>query len=562
MATAAQRQATARAALPRLARLAVRVTRDPSWARSQAAIARDLLATRRSAEGWKQSRPRTPERGRVLIVSLSDFVYQLKLESVLGTALRLEGLRPVVLTHRGTRWAVPYFRAFGIDDIRFTEDLAAADETQSVRDQARELLAGPLTVQGLKELTFRGAHVGQQTLSSISRTFERGRISLDDADVRRALDRILPEAMASVLMTEQLLDELRPEMLLFNETGYAGFGSIYDVALARNVNVVRWVHAGIHLPNGLMLKRYTEETRRVHPTSLSAASWSEVKALPWGEAEEAQLAQEFAFRYGRGSKHPDAGLQELTTMKSPGEIVAGLGLDPGKKTAVLFSHILWDANMFYGDDLFEDQETWLVESVRAMVENPNVNWIVKLHPANRYKAEATVLNDEVAIRERLGELPAHIRLLQPDTDVNTHSLFGLADYGLTIRGTVGLELPCFGAPVLTAGTGRYSDMGFTNDSSTAEEYLDKMRRIHELPALTEEETLLAKRHALALFRYRSFPFESYRAQYMATLQLHHPLSSNLELVPRTREGVESAQDLRELADWALDRNRADYLRVS
>ena len=248
-------------------------------------------------------------------------------------------------------------------------------------------------------------------------------------------------------------------------------------------------------------------------------------------------------------------------MKSPEEIVHGLGLDPAKKTAVIFSHILWDANLFYGEDLFEDQEAWLVESVRAAVENPNVNWIVKLHPANRYKTEATVLNDEIAIREAVGELPAHVRLLPPDTDVNTYSLFRLADYGVTIRGTVGLELPCFGAPVLTAGTGRYSGLGFTNDSASAEEYLAKLRRIHELPPLTQEETQLAKRHALALFRYRAFPFKSYRARYTPA-GAHRPLSSNLELVARTSPAVEEAEDLREFADWALDRSQADFLRVS
>ena len=34
-------------------------------------------------------------------------------------------------------------------------------------------------------------------------------------------------------------------------------------------------------------------------------------------------------------------------------------------------------------------------------------------------------------------------------------LFKVIDYGITVRGTIGIELPCFGIPVITAGTGRY-----------------------------------------------------------------------------------------------------------
>ena len=39
------------------------------------------------------------------------------------------------------------------------------------------------------------------------------------------------------------------------------------------------------------------------------------------------------------------------------------------------------------------------------------------------------------------------------------------DFALTVRGTVGCELACYGVPVITAGTGRYSHQGFTVDPS-------------------------------------------------------------------------------------------------
>ena len=183
--------------------------------------------------------------------------------------------------------------------------------------------------------------------------------------------------------------------------------------------------------------------------------------------------------------------QGWTRRRSRDEIVAELGLDPSRRTAVLFSHVLWDANMFYGRDLFADQEEWFVESVRAACANDRVNWVVKLHPANVWKRRRDRAEGELtelaAIRDAIGELPPHVHLLAPDNEISTWSLFDVTDWGLTIRGSIGFELPCFGTPVLTAGTGFYSGRGFTVDSATADEYLARLASIEEIPPPSPED---------------------------------------------------------------------------
>jgi len=523
------------------------------------AIRRDLALFRREARGLRTARPRASGQGVALIVSLSDFVYALKLEAVIATALRLAGYRVVVLTLPNARWARAYLGAAGVEEFVTPGEDVPADLLAEARAAAAAALAASPGVQELKDFEFRGAYVGQQAISTLSRTFERGRISFADEDVRAALTELLPEAVRSTVAADLLLDRVEPDIVVFNEKGYAGYGSIYDLALRRGANVVQFVAAGMHTRDALLFKRYTLETRRIHPASLAPDSWEQARALPWTPEHEAALEREFAVRYGSGEKHPDAGLQEGKELKSTEAVRCQLGLDPAKPTAIVFSHVLWDANLFYGEDLFDDQETWLVETVKAACVNPAVNWVVKLHPANMYKARAGELNDEVAIREAVGELPPHVRLLRPETDINTYSLFAVADAGVTIRGTIGMELPCFGVPVLTAGTGRYSGLGFTVDSATPEEYLERLARIHELPRLDDATVLLAKRHAYALFRLRAFVFSSYHASFARTSRLAHPLSHNLRLTRRTRARVEAAPDLRELGDWLADPTPLDYL---
>ncbi len=543
----------------RLGRKAYNAARYPRRTVRETIILRDLLGFRsRFSPALRAATPWGRSGATVLIVSLSDFVYQLKLEGVLGKAFQLAGCRVVALTHALDRWGEPYLSAFGIDEFVHPEDFLDEEAEQDVEAEVAAALSGELGVQSLRQLTFHGAHVGEQTLSTISRRFEQGRISLSDPPVRAALEEVLRESMRSVIAGERLLDRIDPDVVLFNEKNYAGFGSIYDLALQRGANVIQFVIAGIHWRDALVFKRFTEETRRVHPTSLSLEGWKRVREMPWTDERERELEDEFTLRYGGGEMHPDAGLQAGKRIKTADEVRAELGLDPGKKTAVVFSHVLWDANMFFGEDLFDDQETWLVETVRAACANDAVNWVVKLHPANMYKTDARDLNDEIAIREAVGTLPPHVKLLRPETGINTYSLFAVTDLGVTIRGTIGMELPCFGIPVLTAGTGRYSGLGFTVDSETAAEYIGRLANAQTVEPLDAESVLLAKRHAYALFRLRPFRFSSYRASFMPPDRLHHPLSHNLELTLRSAEEVEGAPDLRAFAEWALG-SELDYL---
>jgi hypothetical protein len=221
--------------------------------------------------------------------------------------------------------------------------------------------------------------------------------------------------------------------------------------------------------------------------------------------------------------------------------------------------------MFFGRDLFADQEEWFVETVRAACANDRVNWLVKLHPANVWKRRrdgvSGELDEHVAIRERIGRLPPHVMLLEPDTDISTWSLFDVTDVGVTIRGSVGFELPCLGKPALTAGTGFYSGRGFTVDSDTRDEYLAKLARIEDVPAPDEEQVELARKHAYALFRLRQTRFSSFRSVYKPVERVDDPAEASIEVRVRSAGELARAEDLRRLGDWAVDSRDLDYLEL-
>jgi hypothetical protein len=536
-----------------------RSLRDPATER---VVQHDFAETTR-AVAWLRDAIAEPEPGarRLLILSLSDMVYQLKLEGMLGAALKLEGWRPIALTNSRTNTrALRYFRAFGVTDFVYLDDFVpnAAERARCAAEAAR-LMEGDLAFQSVKAWSFAGSWIGPQILSTVSRAQHQGAPDPRDPTTRREIAALLPDLLLRVLIAARVVAETRPDLGLVIEANYALNGPLVDAVIARKAAVVQVTQPW--RDDALTFKRLTAETRRIHPSSISPATFEAIQLRQWGKAQERALDGIFGDRYS-GKWFLQARNQPNAQQADAAEIRRRFALDPAKKTATVFSHVLWDANLFYGEDLFEDYGEWFVETVRAAAANPHLNWLIKLHPANLWKRARDQAEGEFSelrlIRERLGELPPHVTLLFPDNDVSTLSLFLFTDYGVTVRGTSGMELPCFGKPTLTAGTGRYSGLGFTLDSTSAGEYLGRLASLESVPPMTEAETIRARRHAHAAFLLRPWRMISFRTQFdyrkTGVLALDHNLVCNVGSLDEARGNG----DLARWVAWAATAD-IDYL---
>jgi hypothetical protein len=528
--------------------------------RSRAALERDYRAFRRRYGAVIGPTPATNE-GTALIVSLTYSTYQLKLEGMLCKALQLQGLEPVVVTPPDAELGRRYLELFGVRTFVTLDDFSTDESEAEARRAVDELLAGVLEPSDLKRACYRDADVGRQALSTVSRYLHEGGVDLANPRARALLETLLLAAVRTALAAGPMVEMLQPKVVLFVERNYAEQGPLSDVALAHGLNVIQFV--GGFEDDTLVFKRYTAETKGLHPRSLSDDSWEQVKNIEWTPQHDRELEESFALRYDRDATFLARWNQGWTRNQAPAEIASGLGLDPGRRTAVVFSHVLWDANMFYGRDLFADQEEWFVETIRAACRNDRVNWVVKLHPANVWKRKRDSVTGELdelgTIREQLGRLPSHIQVLGPDTDISTWSLFAVTDWGITIRGSIGFELPCFGKPALTAGTGFYAGRGFTVDSSTAEEYLGRLARIEEIEPPAPEQVELAKKHAHSLFRRRQTRFTSFRSIFKPLERIADPYEATIQVSAASPEELARSEDLLRLGRWAAHSRDLDYL---
>jgi hypothetical protein len=520
--------------------------------------ARNRLELDRDCWGWQRALSPLRDAGRppatrtVLFCDLMTMMATAKVESLIAGLLRLKGYRAVVLLERPDRAIERVFRA-AVPDAEFihlSSELGPR-EMEAARGEAEAILAKVPHLQKLVDLEVDGFRIGRNVLSAVLRQFRVGR--LDDADpAHRDLARAtLVRSLAVKAFVEKMLKSARPEIAVFNERGYTPAGEVFDGCIVSGVDVVQW--CGAPQADCLIYRRYGRDTRGEHPLALSDFMWSHLRSMPWTAENDRAVVERITANYRSGAWYNRQQLQEGKAVLSPDAVMRSLDLDPAKKTAVIFCHILYDATFFYGESLFEDYEQWLVETVRAAIANPRLNWIVKVHPVNVWRSRmdgaALVQLEAEVLRRNFGAWPAHVKLMAADTDVNTFSLFDVADYGLTVRGTIGMELPCFGIPVVTAGTGRYSGRGFTIDPPTREQYLALLGKLQDVPKLDQDAVSRARLHYHGALNLRPVPMRSFVLDFQAVRQPGKPPRADVFMMSPADESLLKTQDLGRLIHW-------------
>lgn len=542
----------------------LRYLTDHRYLRNDLEIRADIRRTRREVDHWAAQGAENADRNHIFaIVSFTNLPIHAKFHCLAAKAMQLRGYTPLIFTSSGSRYAHKYFYMFGIDRLVMWDQVQRDNPWTQV--QAQKIVNGfnleSPTVSQIKGLSFNGVDVGKHALSMTCRKRVEGRLNLRDKDTLDMLRSYLLSAVQNVLLAEWFFGQTPVEKMLVRDAGYIPNGPIYEVALNSGIDCV--VLEFGQRRSTWVFKRYTPETKGRHYFSLSSSTWEQIRKRQWTPEDEEILKREFAGRYRPDSTDDTRRLQAGKRIKSPEEVRAQLGLDPNKKTAVIFSHVAWDAAFFFGDCLFEDFEEWLFQTVKFVAEEcSHMNWIVKEHPFNVFKLqrESVHKTSEQRLLAPLMPFPDHVCFMPADTDINTQSLFPLVDYVLTVNGTVGMEFPCYGVPAVVAGSGRYDGFGFTIEPKSREEYFETLHCLHEIPPLDPETQQLARKHFYALMIGKQISFEDVAP--MELKKLHEAQSDvhdNIHFIARSLDEFRAAPSVNLLGDWLAFAKNPDLL---
>ncbi|HET7011751.1 MAG TPA: hypothetical protein VFI11_13325 [Anaerolineales bacterium] len=204
--------------------------------------------------------------------------------------------------------------------------------------------------------------------------------------------------------------------------------------------------------------------------------------------------QQFARLWQRGQRQGSQGLRQA------------LGLDASRPVVLLATNVVGDSLALNRQIFTEGMADWLSRTLQLLANRSDVQTIVRVHPGELLGAGMT---SEQVVRDTLPDVPPHVRLIPPESKVNTYDLIETAHLGLVYTSTAGLEMAMHGVPVITAGRTHYRSKGFTDDPETFADYVATLTRRLDEPAgrrLRADQIDLAWRYAHRFFFEYPFPF--------------------------------------------------------
>lgn len=159
--------------------------------------------------------------------------------------------------------------------------------------------------------------------------------------------------------------------------------------------------------------------------------------------------------------------------------------DTERKNILVAAHAFSDTPHYGSNMIYRDYFIWLMETVKILSKNKQVNVFVKEHPT------AYLYGEEGSVTYYISEYKYKNVYVLP-ADFNTISAFSIMDAVVTCQGTIGLEATIFGLPVFTASQGYYSGFEVGYSSKSIGEYEDKMLNITNYPPPNLESQNTAK----------------------------------------------------------------------
>ena len=201
----------------------------------------------------------------------------------------------------------------------------------------------------------------------------------------------------------------------------------------------------------------------------------------------------YSKRYsGNVQQHDVLSAYANKVVTSNDDFIIKYNLDPNKKTIIVTSHVFADAPHVYSNSLYDDYWEWFVCTCNCLLNNKNINLLVKEHPSAYLYGEKGVVTE--FLREKGLE---HIQIKE---DESTLSVLRSVDAVVTCGGTVGMEIAYFGKYVVLASRPPYSGLGFSKEFSSKAEYEDFLtNQIHQIGKLNQDQYQMALKASYALF---------------------------------------------------------------
>jgi hypothetical protein len=358
-------------------------------------------------------------------------------------------------------------------------------------------IAASTAPQDVPALVWQGMAVGEHASAGALRFFAKGSLA-DEPTGPAVLRRYLEATILAASAYERLIESEKPEVVVAHHGIYTPQGAVNLAARKTGVRLVTWNPA--YRKHCFIFSH--DDTYHHTLIDEDQSRWAERPLTP---AQRERIASYLASRREGGAdwirfhKDPDyAASQDL----------ARFGLDPAKPLVVAYTNVFWDAQLHYPRNAFASQREWLVETIRWFAARPELQLLIRIHPAEISGNPRSRQLARDAIAEAFPELPRNVAVVGPESPVSSYVLAEMADSVVIFATKMGVELSATGKVVIVAGEAWVRNKGITRDAGSRAHYFELLEQLPVRGGLDHEtrERALAYAYHFFMRRMIELPF--------------------------------------------------------
>ncbi len=410
---------------------------------------------------------------------LSTPTYQVQSARIAKTLELKFGTEPVVLMKMASRYAkgkINLYHSFGIDRFLFLEKYLFRP-TSIIKSFWLVLKFAFKRRNGkdLLNLEYRGLQIGDLTYDTIL----RGRKDVFTIDKLgyRCLEYVF-KTYLFYFAYSALLEKYDCKYVIISHKTYMNVGMFAKIANKKGITVI--------LVSPRQIRTYRDEDvceSRWLPTQADYKRASEHKEMIINKVDEY-----LGVLLSGGINHHDARNAYRDKVIYTGErFRTNMNINNDMPIVFVMAHVFSDDPHGVSWQIYKDYYTWFNATLKIAADINNVNWVVKPHPSAALHGEAGVVEK---LTEKYREYSDNI-YLSPQ-DLSTASIKDIAKAIITVGGSAGLELSCFGIPSIVCSKTFYSGYGFTIEPKTEKEYRRFLKQIFHVGRLNSDQMETAK----------------------------------------------------------------------
>ena len=376
--------------------------------------------------------------------------------------------------------------------VNYYSDFYTKDDQIEINKQIKDM-----TYDQMRNFYEENISVGEQAHAGALRYYAVGTLE-KEIHAKEVLKKFLYSALLTKKIFFNFFSNKKFEKIILNHAIYVPQGIICEVSKFFGIKII--AYTSVYRKNSFIYS-YGDT---YHKTMM------EEDINDWIDINLDEKKEKILFDYLNSRKY---GNQDMFYyFKKPSfkieDQLNKIGVDLKKPIIGILTNIIWDAQIIYKNNIFDNMVDWLISSIKHLSKRQDIEVVVRCHPGEVNSDRVSKQKVKETIYENFKKIPENLKIIDSDNNISTYTF---ADYcnTLVIYATkMGMEFSPYGNRVICAGESYIKNKNITIDPKSKEEYFELLDEFPNIPKPSNESILRAKKYAYHYYFRRAIQVQS------------------------------------------------------